>query len=398
MRITYIHQYFHLPNEGGGSRPYEFARRMAADGHVVTMICAGEEKLDGLIDGIRIKRLPIRYDNSMSVRERIISFIRFMFVASLHAARTPSDVVFASSTPLTVAVPGIVGKIFQRVPMVFEVRDLWPQVPIELGFLKNPILIVIARLLEKLAYRSSRSIVALAPAMRDGVLKVDPAADTAIIPNASDFDLFDKPEGERISFRLDQGWQDGEVVVVYAGGFGYVYELDWVVLLAAELKQDPIRFVLLGEGSSTEELHRLATDLGLNSNELLPGRKSKEEVAKFVASADIVLSTLRPDPSLEACSLNKVFDGMAAGRPILLNHGGWLNEAVVQAGAGWHVSREVTEAAQLLRQLARERLLLEEKGEKSRELGKLKFSREEQYRKLIRILDRATRLDTSEGN
>ena len=174
MRITYIHQHFVLPGEPGGSRPYEFARRMAAAGHEVTMICGRDEAMDKTVDGIHVRRLAIPYRNEMSKRERIVSFFNLLVRASAVAARVPADVIYASSTPLTVAVPGIVAKFTQRAPLVAEIRDLWPEVPIKLGYLNNPVAIFLAKQLEKAFYAASSEVVALSPSMADGVNEVAP--------------------------------------------------------------------------------------------------------------------------------------------------------------------------------------------------------------------------------
>lgn len=386
MNITYIHQHFKLPREDGGSRPYEFARRMVAEGHRVTMICGGEEALDETVEGIQVRRLAVPYDNSMSMAARMVSFARFMIASSAVAARTRPDVVFASSTPLTVAIPGIVTKLVRRVPMVFEVRDLWPEVPVELGFLKNPAFIALARGLEKIAYKASKKIVALSPGMRDGVVKVDPSAEVTIVPNASDVQLFSRTQEERAAFRAEQGWGEEETVIVYAGGFGYVYELEWAVELAAKLKDDNVRFILLGAGSSTPVLETQAKALGLNPAEILPGKQPKVQVANYVASADLVLSSLRLDPCLEPCSLNKVFDAMAASRPILFNHKGWLRDLAVEQGAGFDLPRDLNEAAEIIRQLRQHPALLRQAADTSGRIGREQFDRDLLFTKLMKVL------------
>lgn len=390
MKITYIHQHFKLPSEGGGSRPYEFARRMAAEGHSVTMICAGNTALDAEVDGIRVKRLAIPYKNAMSMPERMWSFARFMAAGSIASARVQADVVYASSTPLTVAVPGIVGKLIQRIPMVFEVRDLWPSVPVELGYLNNPVAIWLAEMLEKIAYRSADRVVALSPGMRDGVLAVNPKKDVTVIPNACDFALFDKSAADRETFRAEQGWGKEETVIAYAGGFGPIYGLDWVVRLAAVVRDEGIRFVLVGEGRDSEKLHALAAELGLEPDTMFVGRKSKEEVADYVAAADLVLSTMKDEPSLEAASLNKVFDGMAAGRPVLVNHDGWLKDAVVEAEAGWRLDRSLESAVKQLRAVAHDAPALHTAGRNSAALGRARFERDDLYQILVRVLEEAT--------
>lgn len=152
MRITYIVQHFHLPTEAGGTRAWEFARRLAAEGHEVTMIGAGTVSRTFYEKGFKVVLLPVSYSNSMGTFRRIVSFLHFMVSATRVAVATPADVVLSSSTPLTVAVPGIVAAIVRRAAFVLEVRDLWPEVPIALGVLPSKATQFLARTLEVVAY------------------------------------------------------------------------------------------------------------------------------------------------------------------------------------------------------------------------------------------------------
>ena len=394
MRITYIHQHFVLPGEPGGSRPYEFARRMAAAGHEVTMICGRDEAMDKTVDGIHVRRLAIPYRNEMSKRERIVSFLNFLVRASAVAARVPADVIYASSTPLTVAVPGIVAKFTQRAPLVAEIRDLWPEVPIKLGYLNNPVAIFLAKQLEKAFYAASSEVVALSPSMADGVKEVAPKKRVTVIPNASDFERFDVPAEQRTAFRKEQGWGD-DVVAVYAGGFGMSYQLEWLADLAAQLRRDGVenvRFVLLGQGSDSDALYQRAKDAGLDPDAMFLGRQPKEDVAKYVSAADIALSPLRDDPCLEGNSLNKVFDAMAASRPVVFNHGGWLEEAATEHDAGWRLSRDIPTAAKRFAEIISDRDELRTAGQRNRELGEKRFARDSLYSQLIEVLNRVRKV------
>ena len=394
MRITYIHQHFVLPGEPGGSRPYEFARRMAAAGHEVTMICGRDEAMDKTVDGIHVRRLAIPYRNEMSKRERIVSFLNFLVRASAVAARVPADVVYASSTPLTVAVPGIVAKFTQRAPLVAEIRDLWPEVPIKLGYLNNPVAIFLAKQLEKAFYAASSEVVALSPSMADGVKEVAPKKRVTVIPNASDFERFDVPAEQRAAFRKEQGWGD-DVVAVYAGGFGMSYQLEWLVDLAAQLRRDGVenvRFVLLGQGSDSDALYQRAENAGLDADAMFLGRQPKEDVAKYVSAADIALSPLRDDPCLEGNSLNKVFDAMAASRPVVFNHGGWLEEAATEHDAGWRLSRDIPTAAKRFAEIISDRDEMRAAGQRNRELGEKRFARDSLYNQLIEVLNRVRKV------
>ena len=394
MRITYIHQHFVLPGEPGGSRPYEFARRMAAAGHEVTMICGRDEAMDKTVDGIHVRRLAIPYRNEMSKRERIGSFLNFLVRASVVSARVPADVIYASSTPLTVAVPGIVAKFTQRAPLVAEIRDLWPEVPIKLGYLNNPVAIFLAKQLEKAFYAASSEVVALSPSMADGVKEVALKKRVTVIPNASDFERFDVPAEQRAAFRKEQGWGD-DVVAVYAGGFGMSYQLEWLVDLAAQLRRDGVenvRFVLLGQGSDSDALYQRAKNAGLDADAMFLGRQSKEDVAKYVSAADIALSPLRDDPCLEGNSLNKVFDAMAASRPVVFNHGGWLEEAATEHDAGWRLSRDIPTAAKRFAEIISDRDEMRAAGQRNRELGEKRFARDSLYNQLIEVLNRVRKV------
>ena len=394
MRITYIHQHFVLPGEPGGSRPYEFARRMAAAGHEVTMICGRDEAMDKTVDGIHVRRLAIPYRNEMSKSERITSFLNFLVRASAVSARVPADVIYASSTPLTVAVPGIVAKFTQRAPLVAEIRDLWPEVPIKLGYLNNPVAIFLAKQLEKAFYAASSEVVALSPSMADGVKEVAPEKRVTVIPNASDFERFDIPAEQRAAFRKEQGWGD-DVVAVYAGGFGMSYQLEWLVDLATQLRRDGVenvRFVLLGQGSDSDALYQRARDAGLDADAMFLGRQPKEDVAKYVSAADIALSPLRDDPCLEGNSLNKVFDAMAASRPVVFNHGGWLEEAATENDAGWRLSRDIPTAAKRFAEIISDRDEMRAAGQRNRELGEKRFARDSLYNQLIEVLNRVRKV------
>ena len=219
-RLTYIHQHFRRPDQAGGSRPYEFASRLSRAGWDVTVICAGPEARSYEVGDVRVRQLAVPYRNDMSFPRRLVAFARFSALATLRAVGTPADVVFASSTPLSVAVPALATHAARRVPMVFEVRDLWPDVPIRLGVLKNPVAIRAAQLLERLAYRHSSAVVGLSPAMCAGVLRTAPTADVHLIPNTSQPERFTVPEARRQSVRSELGLRDDEVLVTYAGSLG----------------------------------------------------------------------------------------------------------------------------------------------------------------------------------
>ena len=350
VRIVYIHQHFNFPWESGWQRPWQFARRLARAGHEVTVICGGREKMHQELEGVTIRRLAAPYENSMLFRQRVRSFISFMTQACYHASRVRADVVFASSTPLTTAVPGIIASRLRRVPFVFEVRDLWPEAPVALGFLKSPLTIRAAEQLEKLAYRSAEHIIALSPGMEAGIKRVRPQARTTVVPNASDVENFAPGRQQRAEIRTELGWDPEETVLFYAGSFGVTYDVPWLIRVAGELKSrgHNVRVVACGEGTDSTHCRSVARQYGLDPQQVLPGKIPRTQIERMLPAADFAVSTLVDSPALEINSLNKVFDALAAARPVLFNHGGWLPEMLAEHDAGWQLSRSPAEAADQL--------------------------------------------------
>ena len=223
MRILYIHQFFAMRDSSHPTRSYEFARRMVAQGHEVDMV-TGSSRLpeayrDALTarfdaDGIHIRSAKNTYSNYMSYASRILSFARFMIVATWLSMTSPRpDVVFATSTPLTVAIPGYIASRWHRCPYVFEVRDPWPDAAFQMGVLSPTSFIGrVAKWLERFTYRKADAIVALSPGMVDFVLaeNADPAK-IHMIPNCSDTDLFHP--GEKDAEVVARYGLEGKVVV-----------------------------------------------------------------------------------------------------------------------------------------------------------------------------------------
>ena len=201
MHILYIHQHFATPDGSTGTRSYEFARRWIKCGHKVTVL-TGYYDIGGLpagrgviqkqsIDGINIIVVATKYSNTQSFFRRIISFFSFLLFATYAGLSEQSvDVVYATSTPLTVGIPAMIIKWLRRKPFVFEVRDQWPEIPIEMGIIKNNLLAKLLLWLEKSIYKQSSAIVALSPGMADGVRSVlNKDKPVTVIPNSSDLSL-----------------------------------------------------------------------------------------------------------------------------------------------------------------------------------------------------------------
>lgn len=392
MHILYLHQHFVTRSGTSGGRSHEFSKILVERGHKVTLVTGAYDR-GGLdfpegrmmsrtdVDGIDVIMVRVPYGQRMSIIARIFSFLQFMILAAIAGAKVKgADVVFATSTPLTIAVPGMLLSALHRKPFVFEVRDLWPKVPIEMGILRNPLMKVGAHWLERTAYRWARHVVALSPGMREGIVASGVApGKVSVIPNSSDVELFrvDPRIGE--AFRSTHPELGDGPLVVYAGAFGKVNGLEYVVELAriVDAIDGGIRFVLAGEGSERGKLERIAREAGLlDRNIFILDPVPRAELPGLLSAATILSSFVAPLKVFEMNSANKFFDAFAAGKPVLINYSGWQAEVLERSGAGLVLDQHDLEgAAGRLACVLRDELWLEQAGEQSRRLGDEVFGR-----------------------
>jgi glycosyltransferase involved in cell wall biosynthesis len=330
----------------------------------------------------------------MSYPERMRAFGRFAANSAHRAMQLGGDVVFATSTPLTIAVPGIAASRWNRSPMVFEVRDLWPAIPIAVGALKSPPAILAAQLLEKAAYAGAAHIVALSPGMKAGVEAAGVSSEKiTVIPNLCDPERFQVPASAGAEFRQRYPWLEDRPMVLYAGTLGLVNGVDYLVRIAAEmLKRDPeVRFVIMGHGREESSLHTLAELLGVNNRNLffLPA-VPKAEMPAVLSAASIATSLFTDVPGMQDNSANKFFDALAASRPLALNYGGWQAALIEQERFGLCLPpNDAAAAAAMLEGRVRDTQWLAEAGWRAGQLGRERFSADTAARKLAEVLQRA---------
>lgn len=407
MRITYLHQYFNTPEQSGGTRSYEFARRLVARGHAVTMITSdrsGQAKAvrEELVDGIRVLWLPVAYDNSMGYSRRIASFAAFAVQSARLASAQRCDVVYATSTPLTIAIPAMYASWRLRVPWVLEVRDLWPEIPISMGAIPSKIMQRAAFMLADRAYGSAVQIVALSPGMARGIAArgVSPAKVTAI-PNGCDLDLFSGDRIDRHAFRRAHPELGGRRVVLYAGTIGKANGLEYMVDMAQAARSlaDEVVFVVVGSGGQAHAIiDRARRASVLERNFFIFPSVSKANVANVIASADVTLSLVTGVATLNDNSANKFFDSLAAGKPIAINHEGWLADLIREHGVGLVLpSHDAVQAATSLTRFVLDQRGLEKAGRAASRLAATAFARDDLALALERVVARAVSIATTGG-
>jgi glycosyltransferase involved in cell wall biosynthesis len=401
MKIVYLHQYFNTPEMSGGTRSYEMARRMVAAGHEVHMVTSfreSGEKPKGWFEsdeaGIHVHWYPVPYSNHMGFAERIRAFFSFAFAARNKAEEISADVIFATSTPLTIALPAVPAARKKGVPMVFEVRDLWPEMPIAVGALKNPVLKFIARKLEHWAYRNSTAVVALSPGMKEGVLRTGfPEENIAVIPNSSDNAEFQHDPEAGASFRAEREWLGNNPLLVYAGTFGKVNGVGYMVELAKQLLSigSDVRILLVGDGAEKGEVVLAAEAAGVyNINLFVENPLPKKDVPSLLSAATMATSLFVDLPEMRNNSANKFFDALASGTPVMLNYGGWMHDLVIDSGCGLAMwQKPIDEVAKELHDKLHDKNWLNDAGVSARKLAENSFSRDVLASQLMSVLEAA---------
>lgn len=390
MRVLYFHQHFSTPKGAVGIRSYEMARRLVARGHQVTMVCGsyggGETGLGlpfiggkrrGTVEGIDIIEFDLAYSNSDGLIKRAMTFAKFALRSIGLALTERYDLVFASTTPLTAGVPGIFARWLRGKPFVFEVRDLWPELPKAMGVIRNPLVLGAMSLLEWASYRSAQRLIGLSPGIVEGIVKRGvPRERITLVPNGCDLGIF---AGDAEPWRPEQIKPD-DLLAVFAGTHGMANGLDAVLDAAAELKQrgrDDIKLLLIGQGKLKTALQARAQREALDSV-VFHEPVNKSRLAGLMASTDVGLQVLANVPAFYfGTSPNKFFDYIAAGLPVLNNYPGWLAGMIRDHQCGYAVPPENPQAfADALEQAASDRATAKEMGQRGRELAERQFDRE----------------------
>ena len=342
MNVLYLHQHFTTRAGSTGTRSYEMARELVSRGHKVHIVCGSFEvassglvgdfvngRRTGEVDGIRVTEFHIPYSNSDSLISRSKAFLGFAMRTTGVAMKEPYDLVFATSTPLTASIPGIAARYFRRKPFVFEVRDLWPELPRAMGVITNPVVLSLLSGLEWLSYRAAKASVGLSPGIVEGIkARSRRAQPVAMIPNGCDVDLFVEPQ----SNKYDRKYTNKDpFTAIFSGAHGRANGLDAVLDAAVELKRqgrDDIRLLFIGEGGLKPSLVKRAKNEGLNNCEFRPVIP-KTELVDLLAKIDVGLMCLANIPAFYyGTSPNKFFDYLAAGLPVVNNYPGWVASIV----------------------------------------------------------------------
>jgi len=347
MKILLLNQAFVSPDEPGHTRHFEMAQYLLAHGHELVIVASdlnyqtGQRTMErhGLfteqvIDGVRVLRSYIYPALHRSYFWRIVSFFSFMFSSVWTALSVKdADLIMGTTPQIFQAVSAWFVAFLRNKPFLLEVRDLWPEFGVSMGVIKNPIVIALARWLEKFLYARATHILVNSPAYKEYmVARGVPADKITYIPYGTDVDMFN-PNVDGLSVRKKLGLED-KFVVLYAGALGQANDIYTVLCAAKRLKdEDQIRFVFWGDGKERPNLQSEAERLELG-NVIFAGVCPKKEMPFVIASSDVCLAILQNVPMFRTTYPNKVFDYMAAARATVLVIDGVIREVIELSNGG----------------------------------------------------------------
>tara|TARA_R110002126_G_scaffold177475_3_gene326422 strand:+ start:17926 stop:19119 length:1194 start_codon:yes stop_codon:yes gene_type:complete len=381
MNILYLHQYFTTPDKPGGTRSYWNSLELLKNGHKVTVISLGKENTKRFerttVDGIDVIYVRVPYSQTMSIASRLKSFLHFMVFSTYLALKEKNiDFVIATSTPLTIGFPALVLKKIKKIPYLFEVRDLWPEVPIQMGGLNNRTAIKLAKWFERTIYKNASHVIALSPGMQDGVLQENtPEHKVTMIPNMAKIDAFWSREPDYALMKELNISQD-TFKLIYFGALGKANAIEYILESAALIKENKtIEFLFIGSGPGKALIEAYNAKEGYNNVRYL-GFFNMEKTSEVVNFCDVSLVTFKNLPILATNSPNKLFDSLSAEKPIIVNSAGWTKDLVENNKCGIFVDPESPQDfADKLTLLSQNQENLKVMGKNSRKLAETVYDK-----------------------
>jgi glycosyltransferase involved in cell wall biosynthesis len=393
VKILYIHQYFKTPEEGGSIRSYYLAKGLVDAGHKVTMITAhsGDQSIKN-IDGINVHYLPVPYDNSFGFFQRVWSFYQFVRLAKSEAKKVcKHDLAYVMTTPLTTGFIATYLKTKLNLPYYFEVGDLWPEAPIQMGVIKNALVKKWLYSLEKRFYFEADKVIALSPAIRNYIEKVSPNTKVYVIPNMADCQFFE-PQNSIGDFSETNKFQ-----ITYCGAVGKANQLEFLISAAKEsTHQDlPIHYNIVGYGS---EMKRLRKESRLLKNISWYPHTSKKCVKNLLEQSDAVYVSFKDVDVLGTGSPNKFFDSLAAGKLTIINFNGWIKHLISKNKCGfYHDPHSPEDFVRKIKVFIDSPELLSKYQRNGRKLAELYYDKDIQITKLLKILNNEYKFEVTDS-
>lgn len=388
MKILYLHQYFQTPLDAGGTRSYVIAKHLISLGHEVKMVYLTTDRArkdyNDDYEGIKLIKLNFNYSNKQSFFKRALVFIKFSVKTCSIVLKEDYDIIYATSTPLTIGVPALLAKLIRRKKYIFEVRDLWPELPRAMGVINNKFLYYILKILEISCYKFSDFCIGLSPGIIEGIKKYVPSEKTVLISNYSNIDFF-KP---KINFNDKK-----KIKLIYAGALGLANGIDNILNEAKRLLNlgyniNSFQFDFYGTGIKQQHL------INRVKNENLTNCKFHDSVPKFKLKKifhdyDMGIMSLENIKEFHyGTSPNKFFDYISSGLPVICNYDGWIKDLIEEYNIGIATNPNVKDdfSKKLISLLNNKKTLITH-SINSRNLAEKEFSDKEQLKKISKVIE-----------
>lgn len=390
MHILYIHQYFKTPEEGGAIRSYYIAKGMADAGHRVTLLTTHNEPRykKAFIDGIHVHYLPVTYDQSFGFFARLWAFVKFIFLVCYKASHfNKVDLCYATSTPLTVGIIACYLKFRFSIPYYFEVRDLWPEAPIQMQAINHRLSQKLLYWLERKIYENAKMIIALSPGMAQYIQKVAPHQPIFVLPNLSDCHFFRK--SEKNPYHEEQFAAVDKFVISYFGSVGKTNHLDYMVSAAEACHHTlpDVLFLVAGKGRDKARIERLIAEKQLN-NMRFTAFQNKYGLLSLLNITDAAYICFADKPVLQTNSPNKFFDALASGKLCITTTEGWLTRLVEENRCGLYINPKQPETfVAKIASFVNDRQLLDTYQSNARSLAERQFDKNKLIENLLSMID-----------
>lgn len=385
-KIVYVYQFFKTPEQGGIIRSYYLSRALADAGYEVEIITSHNENAYEVkqVEGLTVHYLPLHYQQDYGTLRRLYVYLAFVIKALVCALRIKRvHRCYIASVPLSVGFIGLAMKWLRGIPYYFEVGDLWPRTPIEMGYFKNRWLQKLLYRLEHLFYQQAEKIIGLSPAIQSDIAqRVN--RPVAYISNIADCEFY-QPQDKNPA--LQHRWNTkGQTVITYFGSLGKVVALDALLDIArvAQNRKD-LRFLIVGAGSELAHLKQKAH--GLHQVEFV-GHVNKTELRDILSITDVAYLSYLNVPALGTNAPNKLFEALAAGKLCVINIRGWHCEMIEKEGCGFYADQtRPQEFLDKLEVYLQQPQALQQAREKARRLAETHFSRQKLAAEFVALFD-----------
>jgi len=349
MRILLYTQYFSPETNAPANRWDYFTNYLKNKGHEITVLTSYPNHPQRKIfqgyknrfrtienkDGIKIIRCYTYISPSVKFIPRLLNYLSFSFSSYLNSLSLKRfDLIIVSIPPIFVGFTGL--KIAKRlkVPLVLDLRDLWPEAAEETGYLKKGSLYYYTLNKARNLYQKATVILVNSPALKEDLICSYGISSNKIfyIPNGADLEFF---RNDYDTKEIEEKYNlKNKFVVLYTGIIGFAQGIETIIKTANLLKEkNEIVFLIVGSGPKEEEIKNLVKELRL-TNVILTGQRPREEMPYFVSRADVCLATYKNSPVFKKNIPSKIFDYMASGKPIIVNLEGEASEIILSAQAG----------------------------------------------------------------